>query len=765
MSTDRSKRPVVRARPATGSPEEMRARLRRSELLLRLTREISAIDDLDTLLHSLVTIVARETGAERASLFLNDASSGELYTRVALGDLSREIRILNTAGIAGAVFQSGEGEIVHDAYADPRFDKKVDEQTGYLSRSLACAPVRNSRGEIIGVVQALNKKRGRFSDEDLELLSAMATQASMALQSSQFIEHTRKTRQQEMEFLDLVADITSSLELSVLLRRVIGEATRMLNSERSTLFLHDPKTKTLWSEVGEGLGRSQIRIPDHVGIAGAVFQSGQTINIPHAYADLRFNPNTDRMTGYFTRSILCVPIINKDGRIIGVTQSLNKKGGPFTAEDEARLKAFTAQVSIALENASLFEDVQNIKNYNQSILESMTNGVITLDEDGKVHTCNAAGYRILRTTEAELLEKPAGDVFTGDNAWVMDRIAKAAESNKSDSLMGGQMLFGGEKVDTNLTIEPLVSLKGKKLGLMVMIEDISNEKRLKSTMSRYVDPAIADQLLASGGEELGGKSVEATVLFSDIRSFTTLTEELGPQGTVSLLNEYFAAMVDRITEQGGMLDKFVGDAIVAEFGIPMSHGDDADRAVRCAINMIKALDELNAVRKDRGQKPIFIGVGCATDTIVSGNIGTPKRMDYTAIGDGMNLGSRLEGANKEYGSRILVSEKTWQSLKGTYRGREVDRLVVKGKTEPVPIYEILDYHTPETFPNMPDVLAAFRDGLAFYRSGEFDRAEAQFRRALELNPNDRVSATFLERCEYLKEHSEGWDGIWVMKSK
>jgi adenylate cyclase len=755
------RRARAKAAVKNGDPGEVRARLRRSELLLRLTHEVSMITDLDTLLEALVRIVARETESERASLFLSDADTGELYTRVALGDLQREIRILDNAGIAGAVFRSGKGEIVHDAYADPRFDRKVDEQTGYTTRSLASAPVKSSRGEIIGVVQALNKKRGRFSEEDLELLGAMATQASMALQSTQFIEKSKKTRQQEMEFLDLVSDITSSLELSVLLKRVIGEATKMLNAERSTLFLHDRKTRTLWSEVGEGLGKTQIRIPDTAGIAGAVFQTGQTVNIPHAYADLRFNPTVDRSTGYFTRSLLCVPIVNKDGRTIGVTQTLNKKGGPFTSEDEARLKAFTAQVSIALENASLFEDVQNIKNYNQSILESMTNGVLTLDEDGKVHTCNVAGYRILRTSEADLLDKPAADVFAGDNQWVMDRITKVAETDKSDSLTGGQMVFGGEKVDANVTIEPLISLKGKKLGVMVMIEDISSEKRLKSTMSRYVDPAIADQLLASGGEELGGKSVLATVMFTDIRSFTTLTETLGPQGTVSLLNEYFAEMVDRITEEGGMLDKFVGDAIVAEFGIPVAHGDDADRAVRCGIKMIRALDELNVRRKERGQQPIFIGVGLAT-----GNIGTPKRMDYTAIGDGMNLGSRLEGANKEYGSRILISDGTWKALRGTYRAREVDRLVVKGKTEPVPIHEILDYHTEETFPNMPDVLAAFRDGLAFYRGGEFDRAEAQFKRALELNPNDKVSAVFLERCEYLKAHADGhWDGVWVMKSK
>ena len=133
---------------------------------------------------------------------------------------------------------------------------------------------------------------------------------------------------------------------------------------------------------------------NNVGIAGAVYQSQETINIPHAYADLRFNPSFDKQTGYFTRSILCVPIINKDGKCIGCTQALNKKGGGFTDEDESRLKAFTQQVAIALENAKLFEDVAKERAYNHSMLTSMSNAVITINDEGKIITCNKAGLKI-----------------------------------------------------------------------------------------------------------------------------------------------------------------------------------------------------------------------------------------------------------------------------------------------------------------------------------------------------------------------------------
>jgi len=745
----------------------LRARLRRTEMLIRLSQRVSMIDNLDDLLTTLVELTANETNAERGTLFLNDPASNELYSRAAQGTFNREIRLLNNSGVAGAVFQSGEGLIIHDPYQDKRFNDEIDRKTGFVTKSILCAPIKTARGEVIGVVQTLNKRAGRFTTEDLDLLAAMATQASVALQSSQFIEKMKKTRQQEMEFLDLVADITSSLDLSVLLRRVMSEATRMLKADRSTLFLNNEKTNELWSEVGEGLNAVQIKLPNTAGIAGAVFQAVKTINIPHAYADLRFNPAFDKKTGYFTRSILCVPVVNKHGKCIGVTQALNKRGGPFTAEDEARLKAFTAQVSIALENAKLFDDVQNMKNYNQSMLESMSNGVITLTEDGRIHTCNAAGYRIFKAREADVLGKSAAEFFTGGNTWLVDRLkALEAPGAKPDVMMDAAMEARGEKLSVNLTLQQLISLKGKRVGTLLMIENISSEKRMKSTMARYMDPGLADQLLAAGGDALGGQSVEATMLFSDIRAFTTLTEELGAQGTVALLNEYFTLMVQCITDEGGMLDKFIGDAIMAEFGIPVAHGDDPDRAMRAAIKMITELRALNQRRAARGQKPVLMGVGLNTDKVVSGNIGSPKRMDYTVIGDGVNLASRLESACKEYSAQILCSEGTYRKLKGTYRMREVDKVIVKGKTEPVGVYEVLDYHTEETFPHLPEVVGLFRGALGYYRKGEFDRAIKQFQEALALHPGDRLSATYIERCEYLKAHPpENWDGVWVMKSK
>ena len=409
-----------------------------------------------------------------------------------------------------------------------------------------------------------------------------------------------------------------------------------------------------------------------------------------------------------------------------------------------------------------------MKNYTDSMLQSMTNGVITVDAEMVVKTCNAAAARLMGRTPDLVIGEP-GDSIGEENMWLVHRLKEVLETGEGDILMGVDLIFFDNKITTNLTMLPLRSGEGEFLGAMVMIEDITAEKRVKSTLARYMDPQLADQMLESGASEdiMGGKDTTATVLFSDIRGFTTFTEALGAQGTVALLNEYFELMVDCITEQGGMLDKFIGDAIMAAFGIPVGHDDDEDRAVRAAINMIKRLWEWNVTREARGDMPVDMGLGLNTDSIVAGNIGSQKRMDYTMIGDGVNLAARLESACKQYHARILLSEYTVAKLKGVYRLREIDRVQVKGKTKPVDVYECLDYHSDTTFPNMMDALGHFREGVAKYRGQDWDKAVKSFEEALKANPADALAGDYIERCRIMKADPPGrdWNGVWVMKSK
>ena len=737
------------------------------QMLLRLSREVAALDSLDAVLDTLVDAAKAELGAQAGSLFLHDNDTGELYT-VKTTDLgSRQIRVLDHLGIVGAVYHSGIGEIVHDAYADPRFNQEVDRETGFSTESILCAPVRNAKGEMIGAAEMLNKVDGEFTPADLTLLEGITTQCAMTLETMQLIERTARSRRREIDFLNVVSDLTAELDLGRLLGRVMSEATAMLDADRSTLFLHDEKAGELFSYIGDRL-ETEIRFPSDRGIAGAVFTSQETVRIPHAYADLRFNPTFDKQTGYFTRSILCVPIFNKAGKAIGVTQVLNKRGGPFTPEDESRLRAFTAQIASSLENAKLFADVQAMRNYNEAMLQSMSNGVVTFDEEGLAQTCNASGARILRRDAEEVVGSASTDVFGDENPWLRERMERVAEQLQPELVMDAELRVGDETASVNVTVLPLLGDESEQLGTLVMIEDISNEKRVRSTLSRYMDPDLADRLLASGPEELlGGTESIATVLFSDVRGFTTLSEKLGPHGTVAMLNEYFELMVERISEQGGMLDKFIGDAIMAVFGLPIAGEDDEDRALRASIAMISSLRDWNADRERRDELPVDMGIGLNTDAVVAGNIGSPRRMDYTLIGDGVNLASRLEGACKQYSARILFSESTKIGLKGVYRLREVDRVIVKGKTQPVSVYECLDYHDDRSFPNLMEAVGAFGEGLARYREQDFEKAMHWFEEALKANGADKLSGLYVDRCVQLiqKPPPSDWDGVWIMSEK
>ena len=744
-------------------------RLRYVEMLLETSQQMGSLESLDAVFDALVKVAVKETDADRGTLFLHDDDTQELYSRIAQGIGFHEIRIMDTDGIAGAVFQSGTSEIVHAPYDDDRFNRDVDVETGYLTKSILCTTVRNARDNVIGVIEVLNKKSGPFNEVDVSVLEGLASQSAVTLQSLQMVEHMEGKRQREIDFLNVVSEITSELELTRLLERVIAETTRMLDAERSTLFINDEKANELFSFVGEGLDSVEIRLPNHAGIAGAVFTTGEVVNIPYAYADLRFNPSFDKKTGFFTRSILCVPVNNKDGKIIGVTQVLNKKTGVFTGEDESRLKAFTAQIAIGLENAKLFNDVRIVKNYNESMLQSMSNGVITFDEDDLGRSCNGAGGRIIRKPSEAVVGLGPVDIFGTANNWLLEKIARVKTTREIDHTSDAELKFSEDLISANVTVMPLTSGDGDSIGTLVMLEDISNEKRARSTLSRYMDPGLADQMLSETNQDqiLGGNDQIATILFSDVRSFTTITEKLGAQATVGLLNDYFELMVECISEQGGMLDKFIGDAIMAAFGIPISHDDDEDRALRAGISMIQSLWQWNTKRQSNGEMAIDMGLGLNTDSIVAGNIGSPKRMDYTMIGDGVNLAARLESACKQYGARILVSEYTVGKLKGVYRLRDIDKVIVKGKSEPVRVFECLDYHDEGSFPNLMEVLGNFNEAVKLYRQQNWDKAIQHFKEALKGNETDSLSQKYIERCELLKTQPPGddWDGVWVMTSK
>jgi adenylate cyclase len=747
-----------------GSDKAIRCLLLLVEVADTVTRQLS----LDHQLPRLIELIVTALDAERATLFLYDAETGELFSRVAQGEGVTELRIRATTGIAGAVFGAGTTEIVADAYQDPRFNQEVDRRTGYRTRNLLCVPLRNRLGETIGVTQVLNKRAGCFSDIDAVLLEAINRQAASALEQAQLVEKLDRLRREEEELLAITEAISTELRIDPLLARIVHAATGLLDAERSTLFIYDAASDELWSKVAEGAGETQIRIPAKAGIAGAAFTSGEVLNVPDAYAHPLFNPHIDRQSGFRTRNLLNVPVVDRAGEHLGVVQVLNKRGGPFAPSDIRRLKAFSAEIAVAIQNARLFSDVLELKNYNESVLKSLSNGVVTLDHRLNVVKANEAALRILRLSQEYLIGRPAEQVFGNRNPWVTQSLDYVARFGATDYHADTDlMLPDGSAAAVNLTTAPIADLEGKPIGYMTVFEDITREKRVRNTMARYVAKEVVDRLLASGDDVLQGSALVTTVLVADIRRFTTISEKMGPRDTVEMLNEYFTEMVEVIFAHDGMLDKYVGDGLMAIFGAPVSSGADADNALLVATGMICALKPLNSRRAEAGHEPLEIGIGLATGEVIAGSVGSKKRLEYAVVGDSVNLGSRLESANKYYGTSVLLAGTTVATLQKPAALRRLDLIRVKGMARPTEVYEALGYHTPATFPKLDAVIAAYEAGLDRYLRRDWAGAIRCFGEVLESAPQDRPSRIFLDRCRYYQDSPppDGWNGVWVMEQK
>ena len=688
--------------PAVTLPAEATERLRRLEEELRrqaVLREVmealAAEPDLDTLFRLVIARITDVMQADRASIFIIDAARGDLWTRVAEGDAMREIRLPLGQGIAGHVAASGETVNIPDAYEDPRFNPAFDRQSGYRTRTILCMPLMTRDSVRLGAAQVLNKRERVFTRDDEQLLAALGTQVAIAIRNAALLETQKRETARRALLLDVMRSLSTELELDTLLDAIMARTTEAMRADRSTLFLVDHKRRELWSKVAQGMERSEIRFPMHVGIAGHVATTGQTLNIPDAYEEPRFNKDVDRLSGYRTRTILCMPVRNASGTTIGVMQCLNKDDGAFNVEDEGLLGALCSQAAIALENARLFEEVVAMKNYNESILRSMATGVLTLDTDGKVTTINPAARRILNVNEdADLVGSDYHEVLLVEanprlGAAVDTVLTTAAPQELPQEKV---CTHSGQNVNLNLKGIALHDHRDQQLGMVLVIEDITEKQRAKSALSRLVSSQVADRVMSQETLQLGGIRTKVTVLMSDIRDFTTISERTDAEEVVAMLNAYFTRMTEAIFDEGGAVDKFIGDAIMAVFGWPEAHDDAALRGVRAAIEMRRRLFKFNAERRAEGKLIIENGIGLCNGEVVSGGIGSEARLDLTVIGDTVNVAARLEGLSKQFACKVLMNEAVYEEVTAHVPCVFLGAEYVKGRAEPVRVYGV-----PETF--------------------------------------------------------------------
>ena len=297
------------------------------------------------------------------------------------------------------------------------------------------------------------------------------------------------------------------------------------------------------------------------------------------------------------------------------------------------------------------------------------------------------------------------------------------------------------------------------------VMEVREKRWLRHAFGRYVAPEVVE-IISSQPErlKLGGEELEATVLFADLAGFTTVSESMTPVEVIGLLNEFFTPMTQITLEHKGTLDKFIGDCVMALWGAPVPIPDHARRACQAALLMQEGVHHLQISWRERGLSSLRARVGLHSGPVMAGNVGSQERFNYTVLGDTVNLASRLEGANKFYGTEILISGDTRGQLGDAFLVRELDLIQVQGRGRPVTIFELLGTALESS---VPEWLQCFSQGRAAYLAGEWEQAARQFQMVLRLREEDQPTRIFLERClNYLKDPPPlDWSGVFVLDSK
>ncbi len=321
-----------------------------------------------------------------------------------------------------------------------------------------------------------------------------------------------------------------------------------------------------------------------------------------------------------------------------------------------------------------------------------------------------------------------------------------------------------------LNVLPTLQMAVTFIGVSVygFFTEGREKRQIRKAFQFYLTKSVVDEVLKDPSKlKLGGEKRNATILFSDVRGFTTISERLSPEALVTLLNSYLTPMTDIVYKYDGTLDKYIGDAIMAIFGAPVTYTDHAKRACFVCVEMLEKLKELQVGWRADGVPELDIGIGLNTGMVSAGNMGSSQRFDYTVMGDNVNLASRLEGINKQYGTNIIISESTYEAAKEDVHVREMDLVRVKGKKEPVKIFELIG-KGKEPPPETAQLITTFHQGIACYRGQKWDDAIALFETVkTKLKPEDYASEMYIERCLEMKKESpgDGWDGVYTMTTK
>jgi len=482
--------------------------------------------------------------------------------------------------------------------------------------------------------------------------------------------------------LDLTNTINSLDDLNELFFNVLTLSSSILNSAKGVVLL-----KNDVSNIFDPVSVFNI---DEIKIKKQIFntRSGFLSDLNKDKKSFIISQNNKFNHDLFDSTFCLVSPIIYDKKLVGAIMLFDKETREglcdFEKNDIKILDAISMQTSIAYQNVKLLESLKKSNKLNENIMSSITTGIIEVNLFGEIEFVNKEALRLLNREEEEVIGNHYMIIFE-KNDQLLELIQKVESEQERVFENEFELKSIKRKISVNLSCSPVFDEKTSFSGIVIAIDDLSKINKVKSTFKKYVSKNIVDKLLENEDSlNLGGTESEITILFSDIRGFTSMSEKLSPTEIVKLLNKYFKSMIDVVFKYNGTLDKIVGDELMVLYGVPLKGEDDTDNAVKTAIKMFQALDKFNEKIVKEGYKPFKIGIGINKGKAVSGNIGSEQQMNYTVIGDTINLGARLCSHAKS--GEILISSSVKGIISNDYPFKKIPSIEVKGKSKPIDVW-------------------------------------------------------------------------------
>ena len=580
-------------------------------------------------------------------------------------------------------------------YSHFEFDSNIDwienDLKNYLqiSNSKIIIPLFH-KSRLLGILSIGEKFMSeKFTDIDYKILEIISNHLTEALFNYELIENVEQKKKElnikllELETLfDIGVAISSVLDVNALAEDVLIRAIGVLNASKGMFIRQNDQSPILDILSMFNWGDSKFLLSKKIDVLNR-------INDGESGLILTSNEKTELQKKLKEDNLLVVPLRAKEnllGFMILCDKETRSGVEDFNELDLDILTSLSNQAAVAMDNAKLFKEITEAKQFNESILGSIATGVITINILGEVDSVNKAGENILKMDNDSIINNHYMFLFEKDPD-IIEIITKTELSKKITTEINMPFLTASQETIVNVSAAPRIDVNGNIEGLVIAIEDISDVSKVKNTFKRYVSKQVVDNLLEDETKlNLGGEEREVSILFTDIRGFTSMSENMEPEQVVMTLNEYFSEMIDIVFKHNGTLDKIIGDELMVVFGAPLAAEDDTERALNTAVEMQNKIKELNNIRKQRGEDPVLVGAGINKGFVVSGNIGSRDMMDYTVIGDTVNLGSRLCSAAGP--GEIIVSKEVIKNQEDNFSFEELKPIMVKGKKDKINIFKV-----------------------------------------------------------------------------